>query len=558
MNAYCRGMKKQTLQCLVIDRDVEVTASLDAALRHANTPHELQRIASMQQLIPALTQQKPHLLFCPPAHAEAASVLLETLQRHSPDTLLVQVARDEWQGLTTWLAGVESCVLPIRDVDYFAQYIDFLLHYATLKHEFRQSKHLLGVAELRCHWLVDYSWEAIAYVAQGVHLYANNAYLSLFGFASPAAMRTLPVSQLVATDERKTFEALGRAADVGSRPSNRLLISLRTLAGESMRAEVRFIPAVLKGKRCYQLHVRPLERPTRVAAVVQTPVSPWDQAVTPTAVAAPSVPLAPPVVPVVQPPIAPVALSTPVAPPPRPKVSMPALNGMHEMFTPAMKLRESLPTLCFAEPVFQPQPGRRFSYPSLVRRLRANNARFRLDYWNVGQALVHVAARQPTSAPYWVLVAVGGWIFKQDEACKRLARLLTAASQVAAKIVVAVEYRDCLLDVRAVGKVVMLLKQAGVLLAIDNVVDDARLLPFIRAVKPALVRLSPEWAANVAVDTEDARYLHKLTHQISEVGSRVIISGVHDVATLNLVCATSATYLQGRIVQQQVAQEGVK
>jgi len=81
---------------------------------------------------------------------------------------------------------------------------------------------------------------------------------------------------------------------------------------------------------------------------------------------------------------------------------------MHEMFTPAMKLRESLPTLCFAEPVFQPQPGRRFSYLSLVRRLRANNARFRLDYWNVGQALVHVAARQPTSAPYWVLVAVGG------------------------------------------------------------------------------------------------------------------------------------------------------
>jgi len=72
------------------------------------------------------------------------------------------------------------------------------------------------------------------------------------------------------------------------------------------------------------------------------------------------------------------------------------------------------------------------------------------------------------------------------------------------------------------------------------------------------VRLSPEWAANVAVDTEDARYLHKLTHQISEAGSRVIISGVHDVATLNLVCATSAAYLQGRIVQQQVAQEGVK
>ncbi|QTR48619.1 EAL domain-containing protein [Candidatus Thiothrix anitrata] len=541
-------MKKQTLQCLVIDRDVEVTASLDAALCHANTPHELQRIASMQLLIPALIQ-KPHLLFCPPAHAESIALLLETLQRHSPDTLLVQVSHEEWQGLTNWLAGVESCVLPIHDVDYFAQYVDFLLHYARLKHEFRQSKHLLGVAELRCHWLVDYSWEAIAYVAQGGHLYANNAYLSLFGFASPAALRALPVSQLVATDERKTFEALGRAADVGNRPSNRVLISLRTLTGETIRAEVRFIPAVLKGKRCYQLHVRPLERPTRAAAVVTVPLSPWDQALTPSKMADP------------QTPIMPAVLAKPLEPPPSPsvKLSMPALDGMQEMFTPAMILRERLPALSFAEPIFQPQPGRRFSYSSLVRRLRADNARFRLDYWNIGQALVHVSARKSSQPLYWVLVGVGEWIFKQDEARKRLARLFMAAPQAAASIVIAVEYRDCLADMRAIGNVSKLLRQFGVLLAIDNVVDDKRLLPLVRALKPVLVRLSPEWAANVTVDTEEARYLHKLTHQLSEAGSRVIISGVNDVATLNLVCATSAAYLQGRIVKQQdVLREGVK
>lgn len=541
-----KGMKKQTLQCLVIDRDVEVTASLDAALHHANTPHELQRIASMQQLIPALAQQKPHVLFCPRTHAEVASVLLEALRRHSADTLLVQVARDEWQGLTTWLAGVESCVLPIHDVKYFAQYIDFLLHYVKLKHEFRQSKHLLGIAELRCHWLVDYSWEAIAYIAQGTHLYANNAYLSLFGFASPAAVRTLPVSQLVVTDERKTFEALGRAAEVGNRPSNRLLISLRTLTGESMRAEVRFIPAVFKGKRCYQLHVHPLECPTRVAAVVQTPVNPWDQAVK----SAPAMPLASPVKPAM--------LSTPTAPQPHPNTLLPTWNGMHPLFIPAMKLRERLPVLCFSEPMFQSQAGRRFSYLSLVRRLHANNARFRLDYWNVGQALMHMAKHRPSSTPYWVLVAVGDWIFKQDAAYKRLVQLLNAAPPIAAKIVVAVDYRDCLLDVRVSHQVVMSLKRAGVLLAMDNVVDDARLLPLIRRMKPALVRLSPEWVANIAVDTEEARYLHKVIYQISETGSRVIVNGVHDVATLSLVCATSAAYLQGRIVQQQIAQEGVR
>ncbi len=127
----------------------------------------------------------------------------------------------------------------------------------AIKQDFRDCKHLLGVAELRCHWLVDYSWEAIAYISQGMHLYANNAYVTLFGFESMAEVRSMPVSHLVDTPERKTFEAMSKAADVGSKPSNRLLTTLRTLDGERMRAEIRFIPAVLKGQALHPVACAP-------------------------------------------------------------------------------------------------------------------------------------------------------------------------------------------------------------------------------------------------------------------------------------------------------------
>lgn len=533
-------MKKQMIQCLVVDRDAEVTASLDAALRHASGAQSLERVASLQQLIPALTKQKPNLLFCPQLATEGAMMLLETLQRHSPDTLLVQVSRHEWQGLTTWLAGVESCTVPIADTDYFGQYVEFLLRYASLKYAFRQSKHLLGVAELRCHWLVDYSWEAIAYVAQGVHLYANSAYLSLFGFPSMTALQALPVAQLVAADERKTFEALGRVADAESKPSNRVLMSLRTVTGVAIRAEVRFIPAVLKGKRCYQLHVRPLERPDATLAMPHPPENPWSQA----SKTDRGKKLPPPV-----------SLSLPRSLSPAQHLTPPQLVGMQAVFTPAMKLRERLPALYFAEPVFQPQPGRSFSYLALVRRLRDAAARFRLDYWNVGQAMLHLLSRRGDASSYLVFVSVGEWIFDNENWRGRLAMLLRTVPDVARQLVVAVQYRDCLADVKAVSKVVGLLQSLGVCLAIDNLLDDARALKFVRAIKPALVRLTPELAANVAVDTEEARYLHKLTHQLGETGCRVIISGVNDVTTLNLVCATSAAYLQGRVTKLEESKQ---
>ena len=142
MRIFC-VMKKQKIQCIVIDRDVEVTASLDAALRRSDVLLDLKQVASLAQLIPVLQELQPHLLFCPHEKSAPSLELLETLQRYSPDTLLVWISRDEWQGLTTWLMGVESCILPLNDVDYFGQYIDFLLRYSTIKQDFRNCKHLL-------------------------------------------------------------------------------------------------------------------------------------------------------------------------------------------------------------------------------------------------------------------------------------------------------------------------------------------------------------------------------------------------------------------------------
>ncbi|MEZ5452281.1 MAG: EAL domain-containing protein [Thiothrix sp.] len=526
-------MRKQKIQCVVFDQDVEVTASLDAALRSSSVLLDLKQVASWQQLVPVLQELRPHLLFCPRQGGESME-LLESLQRYSPDTLLVWVSRHEWQGLTTWLMGVESCTLPLNDVDYFGQYIDFLLHYSGVKHDFRQCKNLLGVAELRCHWLVDYSWEAIAYISQGMHLYANNAYITLLGFESSAEVRSMPVPQLVDASERKTFEAMCKLADTSSKPSNRLLMTLRTLDGEHMRAEIRLIPAVLKGRRCTQLHVHPIERRVGKGAPLWKKDNPWGEAAERIQTAAE--------------PRSPSALtaasrsSSPGRMPPT--VQMPLPGGMKMRLHKLHRLRENQPTLYIAEPEFQQPGGKKLGYAALLEQLGKGAGRFRLDFWSLGQVIRKLSSRGNEKPGYLVFVSVGGAILNNESQLKQLIGLLNVSPAAASRVVIALRYEDCLAHVGQLAKVIKLLRAVRVRLAIDHLPDEAQALKFVRAVKPVLVRLKPGIAAVVIRKAETSR-IKRVIYQLADSGCGVIVSDVRDKGTLQVVYSTAAAYAQG-------------
>lgn len=527
---------------MVVDRNVEVTASLETVLRDSDVLLDLEAVTAVQQIVPTLTEKKPHLLFCPQSkNSKTNNTLMEALRRHSPDTLLVWVSRDEWQGLTTWLMGVESCTLPLEDTEYFSQYVDFLLRYSGVKREFRQCKHLLGVAELRCHWLVDYSWEAIAYIANGMHLYANNAYITLFGFESLAEVRSMLVSHLVETGERNVFETMAKAADVGSRPSGRLLTSLRTLNGEKVRAEIRFIPAVFKGKRCTQLHVRPLERHVGLSAALKVNDNPWEN--TEKRLQETPIPIASE--PMVAAQVAPLQS---VKPPVSTKSN--GQSSMKMAFARTMRLRQRLPEVVLAEPGFMQDSGQLLAHDALIKQLGKADSRFRLDYWSLGQAVKKLAAQSDKASGYLIFVSVGEAILNNEKRLKRMLELLRESPEAARRIVIGIQYQDCITHLSQFAKVVKLLRAVGVHLALDNVTDDTRVLQLVKTAKPAFVRLSPTAVTRLARSNEVAKQLHKLVRGLSE-GSRVIVSGVNEVAALNLVYATSAAYVEGKITQQK-------
>ncbi|NVJ62147.1 MAG: EAL domain-containing protein [Gammaproteobacteria bacterium] len=60
--------------------------------------------------------------------------------------------------------------------------------------------------EKRCSLLLDSSQDAIAYIHEGMHIYANQAYVDLFGFDDPDDLLAMPIMDMIAGDCHGDFK----------------------------------------------------------------------------------------------------------------------------------------------------------------------------------------------------------------------------------------------------------------------------------------------------------------------------------------------------------------
>lgn len=110
--------------------------------------------------------------------------------------------------------------------------------------------------ERRARTLMDSSRDAIAYVHDGMHTYANAVYLEMFGHKSMEDIEGLPVLDLVADEEHKRFKeflnlyAKGKAADPA------IEVKARREDGTEFSARMEFSSASVEGEPCTQIVIR--------------------------------------------------------------------------------------------------------------------------------------------------------------------------------------------------------------------------------------------------------------------------------------------------------------
>lgn len=163
---------------------------------------------------------------------------------------------NRWVPLVVFMPQSPEAILPLYEQGAFCvindeSLVDWMLiraaQLSVLNRRYDAQKKLLDGSEKRCQKLIDGSAEPVAYVQDGLHIYANQAYVDMMGFATLAELENEPILDLVEPQSAQALKAFLRE------PESQARFTFEGARDESFELELHPSEASFDGEPCLQL-----------------------------------------------------------------------------------------------------------------------------------------------------------------------------------------------------------------------------------------------------------------------------------------------------------------
>jgi diguanylate cyclase (GGDEF)-like protein/PAS domain S-box-containing protein len=246
------------IRLLLVEDQLEDAEQLISMLRNGGMAIRPQRPESPEELDTLLASQSIDMVL---ARNDARYIPFAEVARRVEATgkdipvLATSSALDEATVLAGIAAGARDVALRTRP-----EHVQFVV-----RNEFeallsrRALRHLeaaLRETERRCDALISSSRDPIAYVHEGMHIRANEAYLEMFGFEEFDEIEGLSVLDLISPENADTFKQLLKRIDKGETPPRQLSIKAQRADGSAFDAAMEFTTATYEGEPCLQIVFR--------------------------------------------------------------------------------------------------------------------------------------------------------------------------------------------------------------------------------------------------------------------------------------------------------------
>lgn len=196
-----------TIRLLILNNSRAEAERLISMLHNAGRPSRAQHVESEDALVKLLEEQTWDLLI---AHDQTTNVTPQTAIKHirrlSKDVPVILQNDDEF------LAVIDGMKLGAVDVVRLDddQHLLLVMQREMNNREERQAKRLADrrfrEAERRSQQLLDSSRDAIAYVQDGLYLYANQSFAELFGYEDKDDIDCMPIMDMVDDKDQDTLK----------------------------------------------------------------------------------------------------------------------------------------------------------------------------------------------------------------------------------------------------------------------------------------------------------------------------------------------------------------
>lgn len=251
------------LNLLVIDDDQLYAERLVTMLCAYYDEVNLGFLDDKEELDKALRQQWDVLVFGK-AYDMSFTDIVGTLQEQNIDLPMMALEseatidhnRNE-DGLPTVID--ESMVKTLVTDEINSVIIAIRLQHEGLRtrRQLKALRHVLSEAEQRANILIKNSKSAVAYIDQGIHIFANEPYLALFGFESLDSLLGISIIDLIAgSNNVKDFKQFLRQFDKGSREQVEFNFESRRMDGSTFEANLQLAAATYEGEPVIQIIIQ--------------------------------------------------------------------------------------------------------------------------------------------------------------------------------------------------------------------------------------------------------------------------------------------------------------
>ena len=241
------------INLLVTDQSAEIPGRINSLLRNSGINIHVIHVAKAAEVKTALDRDAPCLiLHAQPDVAVCSLEEVSSLAHEYAVPLALYADLRQPEELVRQLQIAACIVIDAHSVTQLTETVARLVsEHRLLQAQARQRGHQDELKH-RYDLLLDSARDAIAYIHEGLHVYANRAYLESLRVDSWNDMTSLSLLEILQSEGRDMKKIL-RGLSAGELPENDLPVLVRRLDGSTFEAHLNFSPARYNGEDCIQM-----------------------------------------------------------------------------------------------------------------------------------------------------------------------------------------------------------------------------------------------------------------------------------------------------------------
>ncbi|GMU44182.1 MAG: EAL domain-containing protein [Xanthomonadales bacterium] len=249
---------EKVLRILLVEDSVEDAEQVISLLRNAGIAVRPNRVDSAEALRVALDGTPTDLvLLSPKIKTLGLPEVARIVNRSGKDISLIQLADALTQeSLLKYLREGARDVALRSVADHLQLIVMREFENLSTRRNLRRMESAWRESERRAHSLLGSSRDPIAYVHEGMHVYANKAYLEMFGFEEFEEIEGLAILDLIAGEDAEKFRNVLRLLSRGEKPPEKLNLKAQRPDGGTFDAMMELSEASIEGEPATQIIFR--------------------------------------------------------------------------------------------------------------------------------------------------------------------------------------------------------------------------------------------------------------------------------------------------------------